>query len=156
MVLEYNGPERREFIRLDFVSPLAYKVCSQETISKLLKGYVMNISETGLLCNIRCQVNRDDILWLSFDRATLSICAELDNRCFIYQSGIVGKVVRVEPKPDGSCNVGIHFIDRVEEDKSNILPPSYFGDRAIDSEEDSEEETEEETENGTDENEEET
>jgi len=70
----YNGPERREFVRLDCVTPLACKVCKKETIDTLLKGYTSNISPAGLLCDIKERVNKDDILWLSFDRSVLSIC----------------------------------------------------------------------------------
>jgi c-di-GMP-binding flagellar brake protein YcgR len=123
---KYTGPERRRFLRLDYVTPLAYKICRQETISKLLKGYTVDISQAGVLCRIKEYVNKDDILWLSFDRATLSICAELDKRCFIYQNGIIGKVVRVEQRQDGDYNVGVQFITRVEENKTFIFPKIYF------------------------------
>ncbi|MBN2831597.1 MAG: PilZ domain-containing protein [Candidatus Omnitrophica bacterium] len=68
MGIPENNSDRRNFLRIDYAVPLAYKVCSKETISKLLQGYVSNISEAGMLCNIRAAVNPDDILWLSFDR----------------------------------------------------------------------------------------
>ena len=32
----------------------------------------------------------------------------------IYQNGIIGKVVRTEVRPDGSCEVGVQFITREE------------------------------------------
>lgn len=108
------GPERREFTRVDCATPLAYKVCKQETISKLLNGYTSNISPAGLLCNVRETVNPEDVLWLAFDRGILSICAELEKRVFIYQNGIIGKVVRVEAKGYDNYDVGIRFITREE------------------------------------------
>jgi hypothetical protein len=37
----YNGPERRQFVRLDYSIPLDYKVCKQETLTKLLQGYTL-------------------------------------------------------------------------------------------------------------------
>jgi hypothetical protein len=41
---DYSGLERRQFLRLDFITPLGFKICKQETISKLLEGYTANIS----------------------------------------------------------------------------------------------------------------
>ena len=118
---DFSGPERRKFMRLDFTSPFAFKVCSKETISKLLKGYISNISESGILCNIAQRVKEDDILWLSFDRATLSICESLEKNSLIYQGGVIGKVVRVEDKSDGSFDTGLQFITREEESSVNIF-----------------------------------
>ena len=110
----YQGPERRKFIRLNYVKPLAYKICKKETIDKLLQGYTANVSESGLLCTIQDKINPDDILWLCFDRDTLTICQDLERRSLIYQNGIIGKVVRINPVEDGSCEVGVQFITREE------------------------------------------
>jgi hypothetical protein len=118
--------ERRKFTRLDFATPFAFKVCSKETISRLLKGYIANISESGILCNIKEKVNKDDILWLSFDRATLNFCESLEKNSLIYQGGIVGKVVRVEDKADGSYDTGLQFITRKEENTTHIFSGVHF------------------------------
>lgn len=115
-----NQLERREFERLEFVTPLTYKVCKEETLSKLLQGYISNISQAGLLCNIKDRVEINNILWLCFDRGILHICEELERRSLIYQRGVVGKVVRIENREDGSYNVGVKFITR-EEDPTNRL-----------------------------------
>lgn len=122
----YGGQERREFTRINYTEPLAYKVCSKETISKILEGYIADISQAGLLCNIRQKVSIEDILWLSFDRATLVICAEVEKRSLIYQNGIVGKVVRIEPRQDNTYDVGIRFITREEKNLTNIYPRVKF------------------------------
>ena len=116
----YNQPERRRFIRLNHIAHLNYKICKKETILKLLTGYTSNISQAGLLCNIRDKVTRNDVLWLHFDRDILNICEELEKRSFIYQNGIIGKVVRIANKQDGSYNVGIKFITREESIKPEI------------------------------------
>jgi hypothetical protein len=115
-----NDSERREFLRLDYTAPLALKVCNKETITRLLEGYTSNISEAGMLCNIKECVNPDDILWLSFDRGILSICEELEKRVLIYQNGIIGKVVRVNPKGLNNFDVGIKFLTRGERDWKNV------------------------------------
>lgn len=117
-----NSSERREFKRVNWATPLAYKVCKKETIVKLLEGYTSNVSNSGLLCNVRETVNLEDILWLSFDRGVLSTCAELEKRVFIYQNGIIGKVVRVEPKGYANFAVGIKFITRQEQDFVRNFP----------------------------------
>ena len=115
-----NTNERRSSLRIDHAAPLAYKVCSKETISKLLAGYTSNISEAGMLCNIRETVNTEDILWLSFDRSILEICEELEKSVLIYQNGIIGKVVRVEPKGYDNFDVGIKFLTREEQNWNNV------------------------------------
>ena len=115
-----NISERREFLRLDYAAPLAFKVCNKQTISRLLEGYTSNISEAGMLCNIKESVNPNDILWLSFDRGILNICEELEKRVLIYQNGIIGKVVRVEPRGFDNFDVGIKFLTRGERDWKNV------------------------------------
>jgi len=126
MTENYNGLERRKFFRLDYSIPLDYKVCKKETLSKLLQGYTSNVSEAGVLCNIKDKVNKDDILWLCFDRATLNICEDLEKRALIYQNGIIGKVVRIEPKDLGDYDVGIQFITREEKNLTHIYPKIHF------------------------------
>lgn len=122
----FSGPERREFMRLDYSTPLDYKICKQETLTKLLQGYTSDISQAGLLCNLKDKVNKDDILWLSFDRATLDICEELEKRALIYQNGIIGKVVRIDPKDVGDYDVGIQFVTREEKNLTHIYPKMHF------------------------------
>lgn len=122
----YNGAERRQFIRLDCVMPLAYKVCKEETIIKLMEGYTANISESGLLCSIKDKVAEGDILWLSFDRSTLSMCTQLESKSLIYQSGIIGKVVRLESLENNVFHVGIQFLTREEKNLSHIYPKTHF------------------------------
>ena len=119
MDIPQDNSERRLFSRIDFAAPLAYKVCNKDTLSKILQGYTSNISEAGMLCNIREAVNTDDILWLSFDRGILGMCEELEKRALIYQNGVIGKVVRIESKGYDNFDVGIKFITREEKSWSN-------------------------------------
>ena len=122
----YLGQERRQFVRLDYSIPLAYKVCKAETISKILEGYTADISQAGLFCNLRDEVDLSDILWLSFNRTTLIVCEELEKRSLIYQNGIIGKVVRVTNRDNGTFDVGIQFITREEENLTHIYPKMHF------------------------------
>lgn len=121
-----SGIERRRFMRLDYTIPLAYKVCKKETVSKLLQGYTVNISRSGVLCKVKEKVRKNDLLWLSFDRATLSICKDLEKSAFIYQNGVIGKVVRIEAKAKNNYKVGLQFITREEKNLTNIYPKVHF------------------------------
>jgi len=126
MRTNYKAPERRQFVRLDHVRRLTYKVCKKQTIFKLLQGYTSNISQAGLLCNIKDKVHKNDVLWLSFDRDILDICEALERRSLIYQNGIIGKVVRTEHRNDGTYNVGVKFITREEKNSTNVYPNIHF------------------------------
>ena len=132
--MEYKGEERRNFMRLDYRGLLAYKVCREETINKLLQGYTADISRSGLLCNIKDRVNKDDILWLSFDKGMLNIFAEIERRSLIYQNGIIGKVVRIEQRNDDTYNVGVQFITREEKNSTNIYPKFHFIEQQLEGE----------------------
>lgn len=92
----------------------------------LLEGYTSNISQSGLLCHMSEKVKVDELLWLSFDRATLSICEELEKSALVYQNGIVGKVVRVVRKNSQSFDVGVRFLTREEKNLTHIYPKVYF------------------------------
>ena len=117
----YQGVERRQFRRIEYVTPLDYKICKPEIIEKLLQGYIADISPAGLLCNIKEKVNAGDILWLSFGRDTLDICHELEKRSFIYQHGVIGKVVRISGNQHGHYQVGVKFITREEKTEIELL-----------------------------------
>lgn len=110
----HDETEHRKFIRLEFMIPVICKVCKQETLNKLFNGYSVNISEAGILCKIKELVNIGDVLWLSFDKTTLSICENVEKRCFIYQSGIIGKVVRTQVIEDSLYSVAVQFFTREE------------------------------------------
>lgn len=126
MLNSYLGPERRKFIRLDYSSPLNYKICNQQIISKLFEGYTVNISERGVLCTLKEKVNLGDILWLSFDKGALSLFEDIDKHILIYQSGIIGKVARIDHKENDSFNIGVHFLMREEKNITNIFPQVHF------------------------------
>jgi hypothetical protein len=117
---DHSGSDRREFARLPFSKPLAYKVCKKETLSMLLEGYTVNVSSAGLLCTLHDKVNLEDILWLSFDKSILVICSEMEKKSLIYQNGVIGKVVRINESENQNYDVGVKFITRVEKDTPEI------------------------------------
>lgn len=126
MAENFEGQNRRDHERFDCQTPLAYKICNQETLSKLFQGYTVNVSESGLLCYIHDRVKMEDVLWLSFNKSVLELCASMDKHSFFYQNGIIGKVVRITDKPDGTQEVGIHFITREEPNLTHIHSQFHF------------------------------
>jgi c-di-GMP-binding flagellar brake protein YcgR len=122
----YKGQERRKFVRLDYVTPLAFKVCKKDTVSQLLEGYTCDISEGGIRFNIKEGVQKNNIIWLSFDRSILDICREIENRCLIYQNGILGKVVWAQRRSEHVYDVGVQFLTREEKNLTHIYPKAYF------------------------------
>ena len=126
MKITFKGKERRDFIRLGYSSPLAFKVCKQKTVSTLLEGYTSDISQSGVLCSVKEKVKKGDLVWLSFDRSTLNICEEIEKRALIYQSGIIGRVARVKQKDKNNFDVGVRFITREEENLTHIFPKVHF------------------------------
>jgi len=122
----YKGPERRKFLRLDYTTPVACKVCKKKTISSLFQGYISDVSQSGLRCKIKERIKKGDILWLSFDRTTLHICEDLEKNALIYQKGIIGRVVWVKPKSTKTCEVGLQFVTRQEKNLTNIYPKIHF------------------------------
>ncbi|MFA6350044.1 MAG: PilZ domain-containing protein [Candidatus Omnitrophota bacterium] len=123
---KFNGAEKREFVRFDCVSPLAFKVCKETTISKLLEGYTANISPAGALCRITEKVNIGDILWLALERSALIMCTEIEKRSLIYQNGVIGKVVRIESRNGNEFHIGIQFLTREEKNLTNIYSTFHF------------------------------
>jgi hypothetical protein len=126
MKKEFAGRERRKFVRLKHNKPLAFKVCKKKTVSSLLNGYTHNVSQSGLFCNLRLKVAKHNVLWLCFDRSALSICQKLEDSALIYQNGIIGKVVWVKHKQNGTYDVGIKFLTRREKNLTNIYPKFHF------------------------------
>lgn len=123
---DFNGIERRKKTRIPIESPLAYKVCNPNTLSKLFQGYTVNVSDSGVLCTMNNTVNVDDVLWLSFNKSVLVQCQEIEKHSFFYQNGILGKVVRVDNKDAGHFEVGINFLTKEEPNLTNIFAREHF------------------------------
>jgi hypothetical protein len=126
MKKKFSGAERREFVRFDFVNPLAFKVCKKKTISQLLDGYTSNVSRGGLRCSVKERVPKNSVLWLSFDRGLLDVCRGIERKCLIYQNGVLGKVIWSKKRINSTYDVGIRFITREEKNLTHIYPKIHF------------------------------
>ena len=110
--------DRRAVVRITCQTPLTFKICKEETISKIMEGYTQNISSDGLRCTITEKVPKGCTLWLKLDTDALSMCEEIEKKAVILQHGILGKVIWVEKKESNSYDVGLQFITREEKNHS--------------------------------------
>jgi len=117
----YTGEEKRDFLRLIYETPLMYKACKKKTFSQLMYGYTHDISQSGLMCNLKNRVPITSIVWFQLDMGALSMCKEIEKRCAIIQHGILGKVVWTNRKENKSYDVGVRFITREEKKTENWI-----------------------------------
>lgn len=111
---KFSNEERRLSTRIDCQTPLGFKVCKEETISKLMEGYTSNISSDGMRCVISEEVPLGSTLWLKLDADALSLCEEIEHKVVIVQHGVLGKVIWAEKMNDKNYDVGLRFITREE------------------------------------------
>ena len=71
-------------------------------------------------------MNEDDICGFLLTARTLSFCESLEKKYFIYQNGIIGKVVRVEDKDDVLMISGLQFITREEKNYAHFIQSVHF------------------------------
>lgn len=115
-----NIPERRVAVRITCQTPLAFKICKDETISKIMQGYTQNISSDGIKCAISEKVPLGSTLWLKLNKDAISMCEELEKRSVILQQGILGIVVWCEKKEDNIFDIGVQFLTREEPNLFNV------------------------------------
>lgn len=106
--------ERRSAVRISCQTPLTFKVCKNETISKIMEGYTKNVSHVGIQCTIPQEVPVGCTLWLKLDKDALILCEEIDRQAVILQQGILGKVIWVNKIEDNKFDIGLQFITREE------------------------------------------
>ena len=107
-----NITERRATVRLTCQTPLIFKVCREDILSKLMEGYTQDVSRDGLRCTISNRVPKGCTLWLKLDRDALAMCEEVEKKAVILQQGILGKVVWIDKRADKNYEIGLQFIIR--------------------------------------------
>ena len=112
-------------MRVTCRTPLAFKVCKEEIISKLMEGYTKDVSRDGLRCTIREEVPLGCTLWLKLDRDALAMCEELERRAVILQQGILGRVVWADKSDGSDYDVGLQFITRREKSMEESSASPY-------------------------------
>ena len=111
---EKDYPERRATVRITCQTPLQYKICKEETISKIMEGYTHDVSSDGLRCTIADKIPVGCTLWLRLDKDAIMLCEEIEKRAVILQQGILGKVIWVDKLDQDKYEIGLRFITREE------------------------------------------
>jgi len=118
--------DKREFLRYRCDKPMRFKILlspkDNSNALKLLCGISKNLSASGILFASDTCPEISSILVLDMDYRTTSICQEIEEKVLIVDGKLIGKVVRIEEKDDGTYNVGVAFIK-----KSDQLPPEIEG-----------------------------
>ena len=122
--LTQQAPDKREFFRLKFNTPLdfkSYDTSVKESPKKTGKGSSQNISQSGVLFQTESAPPKlSSILWMNLDMRTLKICQEIESRALILNNGVLGRVVRVEEDPSSNTyDVGVVFLKNT--DKENRI-----------------------------------
>lgn len=119
-----NFDERREFLRMDYETPLDFKILTGDKLTVKSDITSRNISASGLLFRTNKDVSIpaiSDIVWIKLDEKMVNICAEIENDLIIHEGGIYGRVVRIsEGEPGISYDVGVCFLRRKDMSEEEI------------------------------------
>lgn len=117
---KFTGEERREFLRLPYEHPLKFNICRKGLIKELQIGVTKNVSQNGMLFKAKTAPAIDAIILIETDLKTLSNCIEVEDALVELNGRIMGKVVRVIPSEEASCEVGVQFIRVGEETGEDV------------------------------------
>jgi len=119
--------ERRNFFRINFKSPIQFKMVSADGEKNAHKpdashGTSQNVSPTGILFQTETKPPAlSSIILMNMDIRTLHICQEIEKKAITFNSGLLGKVVRVEDDPeDGTYDVGVCFLTQNERNSRQV------------------------------------
>lgn len=114
-----NQNDKREFLRYRCDKPVNFKILlsPKETgsASKLASGISKNLSASGILFSSNNFPEISSILALDLDYRTTNICQEIEENSLIIDGKLIGKVVRIEEKDDGTYNIGVAFIKKSDQ-----------------------------------------
>lgn len=109
-----TSEDKREFLRVDYETPLNFKVLSGEKFNVKSDICSRNISACGLLFRTTRESSipaLSSIVWIELDQKMMNICSEIEDDLVTYKNGIFGRVVRIaEGEPGRSYDVGICFL----------------------------------------------
>ena len=108
--------EKREFLRVDYETPLDYKVLSGDKLASKSDILCRNLSACGLLFRTSSESSipsLSDIVWLGLDDHMMNICTEIEEDLILHNNGVFGRVVRIaEGEPGVSYDIGVCFLRR--------------------------------------------
>ena len=119
---EFQNGDRREFFRVDFRRPVKFRQV-QDSEDHLKIATIENISQSGILFKTRILPQLSSVLWMDMDFRTLNICREIEDNVLIYESGILGRVVRIEvyDEENKADDVGVCFLRKTDPEEAQGL-----------------------------------
>ena len=116
--------EKREFLRVDYETPLNFKVLKEDKLSSKSDVHARNVSACGLLFRTSTEASipsLSSIVWVELDPKMMNICAEIEDDLVIHKNGVYGRVVRIaEGEPGKSYDIGVCFLRKKDMSKEEI------------------------------------
>ena len=122
----YNGKERRSFVRYEFKKPMHYSLVTspkeQNMMSDMIGAISKNISGSGILFTTdeKHVPDLSSLLILDLDYKTARACAHMEDDAIIVNNKLLGEVVRVEEGRDHKIDVGVAFVRKSQELSEDI------------------------------------
>ena len=124
-----EGDEKREFLRVDYETPLNFKVMKGDKLSAKNDVFSRNVSACGLLFRTANDASipaLSSVVWIELDSHMMNICSEIEQDLVIYKNGVFGRVVRIaEGEPGKSFDIGVCFLrksDMTESELRELMP----------------------------------
>jgi c-di-GMP-binding flagellar brake protein YcgR len=119
-----EGDDKREFLRVDYETPLNFKVLKDEKLTSKSDISSINVSACGLLFRTSTDSSipsLSSIVWIELDSKMMNICAEIEGDLIIHKNGVFGRVVRIaEGEPGKSYDIGVCFLRKTDMSEEEI------------------------------------
>jgi len=116
--------DKREFLRVDYETPLNFKVLSGDKLTSKSDVSARNVSACGLLFRTSTESSipaLSSIVWIELDQKMMNICAEIEEDLVTHKNGIFGRVVRIaEGEPGKSYDIGVCFLRKKDKSEQDI------------------------------------
>ena len=113
-----NQNEKREYLRYRCDKPVNFKILASPKdsgdASKFVSGISKNLSASGILFSSAEIPEISSVLALDLDYRTTNLCREIEEHVLLVNTKLIGKVVRIEQKDDGSYDIGVAFIKKCD------------------------------------------
>ncbi len=119
--------EKREFLRVDYETPLNFKLLAGERFMAKADIISKNISASGLLFRTTKEASipaLSSVVWIELDPRMMNICEEIEKDLVTHNNGVFGRVVRIaEGKPGESYDIGVCFLrkSKISEEQVQAL-----------------------------------
>ncbi|MGB2600773.1 MAG: hypothetical protein WBD00_07920 [Candidatus Omnitrophota bacterium] len=119
-----ESDDKREFLRVDYETPLNFKVLKDEKLTSKSDISSINVSACGLLFRTSTDSSipsLSSIVWIELDSKMMNICAEIEGDLIIHKNGVFGRVVRIaEGEPGKSYDIGVCFLRKTDMSEEEI------------------------------------